>query len=94
MKTKEIEVWVTDTFVDQVDSKHLSYIPTFAQPVEGTKCTKARLIIELPEKKITISESQFDELWNDLYERIPNSEALAIKYHSTKDKLFGTQGDG
>jgi len=54
MKTKEIDVWVRH---DEIDSNGIS-----CQTNRHDKWQlRAKLIIEIPEKKIEITESQFDE---------------------------------
>jgi hypothetical protein len=59
MKTKEIDVWVQDTLVSDAYD-YSGYI--HRKPKDGY--LKAKLIIEIPEKKITITESEFEEVWS------------------------------
>jgi hypothetical protein len=62
MKTKEIEVWVNDNFIEyKVGIGDVVRDIGFEQFINGNKATKAKLIIEIPEKKIEITESEFDE---------------------------------
>ncbi len=58
---KEIDVWVDKKVADDrcPELNHVIYLD------ERVNMTKARLIIEMPEKKIEITESQFDEVWED-----------------------------
>ena len=66
MKTKEIEVWV-----DQAVLVHVKLYPSYEmatskEQAEQYECPmiKARLIIEIPEQKVEITESQAEAVWN------------------------------
>jgi hypothetical protein len=70
MKTREIDVWVNTRRLDHV---YLTVIPE-AKGFElihrdRSAFVKAKLIIEIPEKKIEITESQFDDVWNACYNK-------------------------
>jgi hypothetical protein len=65
MKTKEIDVWIPEC---RVNVKGL--IETYSDLDElrtdwDGVAVKAKLIIEIPEKKIEITESEFDEKWRN-----------------------------
>lgn len=93
MKTREIEVWIPERIKD---FKHEPYEnPIFdtllVEPgkkyAPGFKCDgqimiKARLIIELPDRKVEISESEFDEIFYD-------HPVDMIDLDLVKQKLFG-----
>lgn len=60
MKTKEIDVWVSKRVLDGDDvSDTLTTYET-----GSVNRIKAKLVVEIPEKKVTITESQFDEFVN------------------------------
>ena len=58
MKTKTIDVWIRypNDLGGKDDLQSISSYPKVG-------FTKAKLVIELPEKKITITESEFDKKW-------------------------------
>jgi hypothetical protein len=71
MKTKEIEVWVQSKIIDGELSQIIGFSeahaiarkisdPAYVSLLCGEKAIKARLIIELPEKKVEITESDLD----------------------------------
>lgn len=63
-KIKEIDVWVTPKILESTSSNNF-YVQTY----EGdTAFLKAKLIIEIPDKKITISESEFENAFLKTYE--------------------------
>ena len=66
MKTKEIEVWIgKSVLLDKTESFY--QIVTNQKDAEAHRFTmiKARLIVEIPEQKIEITESQLEEAWNE-----------------------------
>lgn len=79
-KVKEIEVWV-DPKEDEFASR-VVYVSQF-QP----RYVKARLIIELPEKKITITEKEFWDAYDNSHTSGPNSHSEV--FEKMKQKLFG-----
>lgn len=86
MKTKEIEVWVPTMVTDSFARSEIFTIKT-RDMIEGS-WLKARLIIEIPEKTITISESEFWEIVKSLkneYGGISGPDVLA-------EKLFSKDG--
>lgn len=87
MKTKEIACWV---------HKDINFRSTVGPTIFLEKNemhgfnVKAKLIVELPEKSVTITESEFDEIVHahdmTLYENVtPNS-----LYKHLKKKIFGS----
>jgi hypothetical protein len=89
---KEIEVWV-DPLITIHDT---GSFPITKDPVivhgfkvrhEDREMIKAKLIIEIPEKKIEITESQFDEAWKEMH-KSPLSD-----YEFLKERLFGKEGE-
>jgi hypothetical protein len=79
MKTREIEVWVSkdvlDHLIDEPES-NLVGSTVFKRPTDHWS-VKAKLIIEIPERKVEITESEFDAAaWG------------SISFNSLKEKLF------
>lgn len=86
-KVKEIEVWV-DPKEDEFASR-VVYVSQF-QP----RYVKARLIIDLPEKKIELTESELDEAieaFFKMYRKDQYVTAQDIEHRCSrfKQKLFG-----
>lgn len=83
MKTREIEVWLDPDHVEQIKRGHLSQfnngIYFSAIPVSGTR---AKLIIEIPPKKIELTESDLIDAFNYAWE---NSKV--DDYEGTREKL-------
>lgn len=82
MKTIEINVWVHNSTVEkgepyQAGSK---IFPDYVE-VDKTAWTKAKLIIEIPEKRVLISETQFDEIFR-------NYDHQVYSLNHVKEKLF------
>ena len=82
MKTKEIEVWgyegsllIHDKFPSNFNDMPNVY--------------KAKLIIELPERKVEITESEFDEAVKDYDLHNPCLKAFSGAMEHIKQKLFG-----
>ena len=66
MKTKEIVVWVRP---DEIDSNGIS-----CQTNRHDKWQiEAKLIIEIPEKKIEITESEFNDISAEVIANYPNN---------------------
>lgn len=85
MKTKEIEVWVDDNYFPWF--KDGASMPIHPQKPTGGPSFKATLVIEIPEKKIEISESEFEEV-------LRYAEKDHANYtNRIRQKLFGTQRD-
>ena len=60
MKTKEIDVWITiDRYRQMLNNEFETGYYSLKEEGTGDE-VKAKLIIEIPEKKIEITESQFD----------------------------------
>ena len=59
MKTKEVDVYVPSIVLTSFARAEM--FTSKARDMIDGEWVKARLIIELPEKKITISESEFEE---------------------------------
>jgi len=86
MKTKEIDVWIPRCRVYEQD------IETYSTKDEAIRqwddeIYKAKLIIELPEKKIEITESEFDAAYSralSSYTRFPK-EAIKKQLGFTND---------
>ena len=70
MKTKEIDVWICSDFLNG----HEEIFDSISEKKIDEFNIKAKLIIEIPEKKIEITESEFDEAYanagfsNNLYD--------------------------
>lgn len=86
-RTREIAVYVQSKILTDEDSTVRSVRPMY-NPFDGEDVNlssgwvKARIIIELPERKVTISESEFYEAWKIA----GNSDGLAFIH--IKEKLF------
>lgn len=67
MKTKEIDVWVKEDFNDKYSTSGIYYFNRSDLLDDNYRNIpyKAKLIIEIPEKKIEITESEFDRVYND-----------------------------
>jgi len=62
-KTKEIEVILYEADMDGYFKKYRNNIPVFARDHEAAnvlKTLKAKLVIEIPEKSVTLTESAFE----------------------------------
>lgn len=55
MKTKEIDCWISARHIDM----DWVQIPVYKDG--GSRDIKAKLLIEIPERKVEITESQFDQ---------------------------------
>lgn len=78
MKTREIEVWVNPkTIID-------NWFEVSTYPETGD--IKAKLIIEAPERKIELTESQFEEEWQFQF-----NDAYTGNMKSMKARLFGSE---
>lgn len=75
MKTKEIDVWVPD-FIDKEGLGLEDILPdtgvysNVCGPVleeDGVIYYRAKLIVEIPEKKIEITESEFDRICRKIF---------------------------
>lgn len=81
---KEIDCYVWPSVIDGYLSHDRDSIGCF---MEGNdRMLKAKLIIDTPERKINISESEFDEAWKWPFEF--NNENERLK-RILKNKLFG-----
>lgn len=90
MKTKEIEVWVYENDLEKAQKNGTKGVYFTLEYPDDSSFKKAKLIIDLPEKKIEITESQFDEAWR-LSATAVNS-TVHQSYLNLKQKLFGDQG--
>lgn len=89
MKTKEIDVLINPS--DLTRRFIYAYIPEH-YPGISTDYLKAKLIIELPEKKITITEKEFESAFNkaSLLSLDDNYKPKHYAYLGPlKQKLFG-----
>lgn len=95
MKTKEIEVWVSRPLIDNdirfgESRERYIRIPYRDHDLSEQGYTKAKLIIELPEKKIEITEGQFDEAVKEFFKGDISPMQTGVKMQShLKQKLFG-----
>ena len=79
-RTREIEVWVEPIFANTKLSKGI----VTREPSDRT--IKAKLIIELPERKVTISESDFDKAFKFIAR--PDWLMTFEGFELAKEKLF------
>ena len=88
-RTKEIEVWVDAEALRHYKAGEDIYYQFNSGNHDENTC-RAKLIIDLPERKVTISESEFDEAFyggHDCYDSRWSNEI-----RRAKDKLFGEEG--
>lgn len=64
MKTKEINVWVNKYFYQNYTSCH-NDSANIQMRQDELYNIKAKLVVEIPEKKIEITESELDEVLDD-----------------------------
>lgn len=87
MKTKEINVWVEDEY-DELGNGEQGFHKMYETLIgeHGLKVIKAKLIIEIPERKIEITESQLDDTLDKLliYEKRTTKQ---INYSWVKKEL-------
>jgi hypothetical protein len=65
MKTKEIDVWAVMGDEDRPLKMWSAFPKDYGSSDNGEKWLKAKLIIELPERKVEISESDLDDCYSD-----------------------------
>jgi len=90
MKTKEIEVWIgKSVLLDKIESFY--QIVTNQKDAETHRFTmvKARLIVEIPEQKIEITESQLEAAWN----KSTHTSFSSVSFYHFKKALGFTSGD-
>ena len=89
MRTKEINVLVSESFLDNSSTG----IPNIIEDnglntrLNGVQTFKAKLIIELPERKVEISESELDEALFQVFEKKFFAKDSAF-YNGIKAKIF------
>jgi hypothetical protein len=83
MKTREIEVWINkDSFMNETDAR------TAVCNYQFINSIKAKLIIEIPEREITIKESEFESVLNRYICENPSIKTLNGIMEAFKEKLF------
>ena len=86
MKTKEIEVWMHEKFINGDE-----WFPVYPLRTDMDGFIKAKLVIEVPEKKIEITESQLRECF-DTFRRLDDDQERRLVYsfyEFSRQKLFG-----
>lgn len=84
MKTKEVTVYASkDILSDWVGGEKIYKTEHESTPV------RCRLVIDLPEKEIKLTESKLDEAWKEVFHAC--SDELDVK--KLKQKLFGSEAD-
>ena len=78
-RTREYEVFLSDTDFRELSSIQHCLID-ISTNYRSEKRIKAKLIIELPERKVTISESEFMKIWD-------NTKTFS-DFKEIKDRLF------
>ena len=63
MKTIKLDVWVDRDYKPEMAQDNSILVYKEIEDTYGTDPIKATLTIEIPEKKITITESEFDKKW-------------------------------
>jgi len=91
MKTKEIEVWVDQGVLVHVPLEHYYSIATNQKNANEYEFPmfKARLIIEIQEQKIEITESQIEAAWKQYHFAAYN----VGDFNAFKKTLGFTSGD-
>lgn len=98
MKTKEIEVWVSNAIAKGSDGIH-HICKRYDHEGETFReaFTKAKLVISKPERKATISESQLRDCFDSFRYLDDDHERRLVYsfYEFAKEKLFGSErGEG
>jgi len=68
MKTREIDIWLSE--------EELSYMSKRHYQVSSIMYTKAKLIIEIPEEKITISEDELNEAARKVFGNVSHGDTF------------------
>jgi hypothetical protein len=82
-KVKEIEVWMSEIDLQELKDKGVAIIRT-EKNIMAHHSFKAKL--SYPEKAVEITESEFDEAWNEALELRGMCKAFLPEL---KQKLFG-----
>lgn len=90
MKTREIDVWICPMALSSFERYPQGY-NAMIRNNPAPEDIKAKLIIEVPEKKITISESEFCRAFEDAWmgTKFVHGQDEDLK-QSLKQKLFGS----
>jgi hypothetical protein len=83
-KTKEIDVMVDKLFLQKFLKGENVSLPVWSQHPNSNGITPIKLVIELPEKTIQLSESQFDEAMDAIGFRGEGKLCSRLR-----EKLFG-----
>lgn len=79
-KTKVMEVWVTKGFMDgESGVGRLTKDFGFKHIINGEECYKVKLVQEITEKKITISESEFNDVVRKSYQNTHFTDQFVSK---------------
>lgn len=93
IRTREIEVLIYDNGLRnsiqrlEKENEWINVHSPLSRNIDKTQMIKAKLIIELPERKVTISESEFDEALSQVFEKNFFAKDSAF-YSNIKEKLF------
>lgn len=82
MKTKMIDVWVDDSIVDNLESFSGFVLRTGGRAY--TTDIKAKLIIEIPEKKIEITERELEAVCQYVESECYVKQDEPVHYHFVK----------
>lgn len=85
-RTKEIDVWVNGSEIKKLQPDCTDSFTVYTKDCFSPSI-KAKLIIELPERKVEITESMFDEAW----EKFRSQGSADFYREEIKKKLFGDQ---
>lgn len=93
---KEIEVWLFKSFehMEKKDGRGQCSMTVVNSP-DDKHTVKAKIVIEIPERRVQISESEFQAAMMDVIGIIQggNENRGLDLLHSWKEKLFG-KGEG
>jgi hypothetical protein len=90
MKTREIEVNVETDWINQTSRiGYISESTKFPTRLNGKETIKAKLIIEIPERKVEITESEFNEAFK--FWKTGEFLLTGEGFELAKKKLFGKE---
>lgn len=84
MKTKDYELFIHPDVIKEYDDGHSRCMKAYSN-MGNERYLKARLIIELPEKSVSITESQMSELCDEYYKSTHQYPTIA---RFLSEKLF------
>lgn len=89
-RTKEIEVYINREELKHF-AKENNHVVVWSQYPAALCAVKARLIVELPDRKVELTEAQFDEAVNNCEVFSPGNDRW-VHRDNLKAKIFGEEG--